>query len=73
MGEETIHKKPQAAATANLKDYDAARRAFRWDDARRQLDGLPGGGLNIAYEAVDTSPTARGTRPRSAGSPATWR
>ncbi|MGB7542746.1 MAG: acetate--CoA ligase [Burkholderiales bacterium] len=24
-----------------------------WDEARRALDGLPGGGLNIAYEAVD--------------------
>jgi len=38
---------------ANLKDYDAARRAFRWEDARAQLDGLTGGGLNIAYEAID--------------------
>ncbi len=24
-----------------------------WDDARRALEGLPGGGLNIAHEAVD--------------------
>lgn len=24
-----------------------------WDDARQELDGLPGGGLNIAHEAVD--------------------
>jgi acetyl-CoA synthetase len=24
-----------------------------WDEARRSLSGLPGGGLNIAYEAVD--------------------
>ncbi len=24
-----------------------------WDEARASLDGLPGGGLNIAYEAVD--------------------
>jgi acetyl-CoA synthetase len=24
-----------------------------WDEARRRLDGLPGGGLNIAHEAVD--------------------
>jgi acetyl-CoA synthetase len=24
-----------------------------WDEARRGLSGLPGGGLNIAYEAVD--------------------
>jgi acetyl-CoA synthetase len=24
-----------------------------WDEARRRLDGLPGGGLNIAHEAVE--------------------
>ena len=38
----------------NLWDYDAFRRAFSWSEARRALDGLPGGrGLNIAHEAVD--------------------
>ncbi len=37
----------------NLPDSDAARAAFSWDAARRELTGLPGGGLNIAYEAVD--------------------
>ena len=38
----------------HLADYDAARAAFSWDEARRQLSGLPGGrGLNIAYEAAD--------------------
>jgi len=38
----------------NLADYDAARAAFSWDEARSALDGLPGGrGLNIAHEAVD--------------------
>ncbi|WP_346925105.1 acetate--CoA ligase [uncultured Arthrobacter sp.] len=38
----------------NLVDYDAARAAFSWDDARHELSGLPGGrGVNIAYEAVD--------------------
>jgi len=40
--------------TPNVVDYEAARAAFTWDDARRALDGLPGGrGLNIAHEAVD--------------------
>jgi acetyl-CoA synthetase len=44
-----------------LADYDALRKAFSWDDARAQLDGLPGGkGLNIAHEAVDRH--ARGPR-----------
>ena len=38
----------------NVVRSSGATTAFRWDDARRQLDGLPGGrGLNIAHEAVD--------------------
>ncbi|HET7216791.1 MAG TPA: acetate--CoA ligase [Vicinamibacterales bacterium] len=38
----------------NLTAYDAVRASFSWADARRALDGLPGGrGLNIAHEAVD--------------------
>jgi acetyl-CoA synthetase len=38
----------------NLRDYEEARSAFSWEQARRELDGLPGGrGLNIAHEAVD--------------------
>ena len=36
----------------NLTDYEAAYATFRWDDARAALDGLSGGGLNIAHEAV---------------------
>jgi acetyl-CoA synthetase len=38
----------------NLQDYEQARAAFSWDQARGELDGLPGRqGLNIAHEAVD--------------------
>ena len=37
----------------NLLDYDQACSRFSWDDIRRELDGLPDGGLNIAHEAVD--------------------
>lgn len=37
----------------NLLDYEAAYDSFDWEDERRRLSGLPGGGLNIAYEAVD--------------------
>jgi acetyl-CoA synthetase len=45
----------------NLADYEAACRAFSWDDARGRLDGLPGGrGLNIAHECVDVQ--AAGSR-----------
>ncbi len=37
----------------NLADYDRARAGFSWETARQLLSGLPGGGFNIAYEAVD--------------------
>jgi acetyl-CoA synthetase len=36
-----------------MPDYDRARAEFSWEAARSALGGLPGGGLNIAYEAVD--------------------
>jgi acetyl-CoA synthetase len=50
-----ITKTPDKCAVApNLRDYDRERAAFSWDEARRELDGLPGGrGLNIAHEAID--------------------
>ncbi len=52
---------PRAGALPpNVPDYDAARASFRWEDARALLDGLPGGGLNIAHEALDRH--ARGPR-----------
>ncbi|MCG6942841.1 MAG: acetate--CoA ligase [Thiohalocapsa sp.] len=37
----------------NLADYAAACGGFSWEAARAALAGLPGGGLNIAFEAVD--------------------
>ncbi len=37
----------------NLADYATARAAFSWAEARAELVGLPDGGLNIAFEAVD--------------------
>jgi acetyl-CoA synthetase len=36
-----------------LVDLAGARAAFSWDEARQRLAGLPGGGLNIAWEAVE--------------------
>lgn len=50
-----IRKDPAALRVPpHLRDYEAACAAFRWDDARRLLDGLPDGqGLNMAHEAVD--------------------
>ena len=34
-------------------DYFRLRESFTWAAARELLDGMPGGGLNMAYEAVD--------------------
>jgi acetyl-CoA synthetase len=49
-----VISKRSAALVPNLADYDAVRAGFSWDEARRALDGLPGGrGLNLAHEAVD--------------------
>lgn len=49
-----IRKDPAGFRVApNLPDTDAARAAFSWHTARAGLQGLPGGGLNIAHEAVD--------------------
>ena len=55
MSWETIAKSARDWAVApNLRDYDKTRRAFSWESALRELDGLPEGkGLNIAHEAVD--------------------
>ena len=42
------------ASVPNMTDYVTERARFSWDEARRSLDGLPGGqGLNIAHETVD--------------------
>ncbi|MFA5939844.1 MAG: acetate--CoA ligase [Sinimarinibacterium sp.] len=61
MAWDVIHKTAHAASvTPLLADYASARRDFRWSDARAQLDGLSGGALNIAHEAVDRH--AAGTR-----------
>ncbi|HXJ33757.1 MAG TPA: acetate--CoA ligase [Candidatus Eisenbacteria bacterium] len=47
-----IHKPARFRVPPNLTDYDAACAAFRWEEARAELEGLPDGGLNIAHEAV---------------------
>ena len=41
------------AVRPNLIDYAATCAGFSWDTVRAELTGLPGGGLNIAHEAVD--------------------
>jgi len=54
LWEPIIKSSPRGAAAPNLRNYEQARVAFSWEEARSELDGLPdGGGLNIAHEAVD--------------------
>ena len=50
---QVIHKQRADGPPANMADYERARAQFSWEQARAGLAGLPGGGLNIAYEAVD--------------------
>jgi acetyl-CoA synthetase len=50
---ERIRKRPEDYAGANLQNYEGYTERFAWSEARALLDGLPGGGLNIAHEAVD--------------------
>jgi acetyl-CoA synthetase len=57
--------KPPARVPPNLADHDRACAAFDWAEARRLVDGLPAGGLNIAHEAVDRH-VARGRGGRTA-------
>ena len=55
-GQETVLRKARrpAGPAPNMADYAATCAGFSWQKARAALDGLPGGGgLNIAYEAVD--------------------
>ena len=50
---ETINKPAALPVRPNISDYEAQRASFRWEDIAKELDGLPGGGINIAYEAID--------------------
>jgi acetyl-CoA synthetase len=53
MRREPVTRPSPAAGHFNMADYQRACEEFSWSRARRWLDGLPGGGLNIAHEAVD--------------------
>ena len=48
----------KSVKSANMADYDTTRDGFDWATAQAQLDGLPGGHLNIAHEAIDRHVTA---------------
>src|SRR5581483_12013326 len=66
MPYETITKPPvdQFAVKPNYADYEGQRATFSWDELAKELDGLPGGGLNSAYEAIDRhTKTDKRTKP----------
>src|SRR5713101_3776537 len=52
---QTLNKRPieDFKVRPNLADYKGTREKFSWDQIEKELDGLPGGGLNLAYEAID--------------------
>ena len=53
MSYEPIRKSEAKRKAANMPDYRAAATSLDWEVFRSWLDYLPGGKLNIAYEAVD--------------------
>jgi acetyl-CoA synthetase len=65
-----VEKPGSFTVLPNLGDYATARESFDWDQVSKYLDGLPGGRINIAHEAIDGS---RGegpsTTPPTANSP----
>ena len=49
-----IHKTPEDwRVVPHLTDYEQTRAAFRWSAAPNPCGGMPSGGCNIAYAAVD--------------------
>jgi acetyl-CoA synthetase len=48
-----IKSAQHSTAKPNLADYETTCANFLWENARKELDRLPGGGVNIAHEAVD--------------------
>jgi acetyl-CoA synthetase len=49
-----IHKDPATQRVQpNWSDYADERRRFSWGKARLAIQGMPGGGLNMGFEAVD--------------------
>ena len=52
MRRTVIAKTDSQRQGANMRDYQAEAASFTWDKARALIDGLPGGRLNIAHEAV---------------------
>ncbi len=57
-------KPEEFAVRPNLDDYERMRASFDYERIVDELDGLPGGGLNIAHESLDRHVQAgRGEKP----------
>ncbi len=57
-------KPEEFAVRPNLDDYEGMRTGFEYERIIEELSGLPGGGLNIAYESLDRHVEAgRGDKP----------
>ncbi|MFP3883796.1 MAG: acetate--CoA ligase [Actinomycetota bacterium] len=48
-----IEKPASFSLSPNLESYEEACERFTWEGAEAYLDGLSGGGWNIAHEAID--------------------
>jgi len=53
MDRPILRKSDRERRGANLPGSEAERAGLGWDVAGKWLDRLPGGGLNIAFEAID--------------------
>src|SRR3989344_4683977 len=52
MSHKIIHKDPEVAKQANLKDYDQMRRGFNYDEHVQELVWFEKGKINAAYNAI---------------------
>ena len=50
---DAVTKPSSFPVSPNLSDWAAARSSTGWSEIEKELDWLPGGGLNLAHEAID--------------------
>jgi acetyl-CoA synthetase len=53
MDHPTIHKPSSFPVAPNLGDWASSREGFDWSGMEGEIDFLPDGRLNVAYEAID--------------------
>jgi len=60
MEKETLEVLQPVAGNYNLKDYDEARKNFKWEDLESVFSWSKTGKVNIAYEALDRNVDEKG-------------